>query len=281
MPRQIKKGLSYFTLDCDIFSKTADLRPLLRKFKADGLGVYIHILCDVYGTGYYFKPDDYEGYLLDVAEDCGITVDKVQLILTFMTDRTLLDAFSLDKNTVFTSHGIQKRYAEAMKGRKRSIAEIKGEYWLLTENEEAEIDTFYKSHSSSDKSEINADKSEKMDDKSEIYSTTEQNRNKQKEKELKEKDLEVSKKVSNKKENLQTYDEIFEDFGVTGRYKEVVIEFIKYLKASYGIVMLNDRLNNMFVQLDLKYCTDELAKRKEIRRAIVNGYKRLECEEVT
>lgn len=173
MARQIKKGLSYFTLDCDIFSKTADLRPLLRKYKADGLGVYIHILCDVYGTGYYFKPDDYEGYLLDMAEDCGISVEKVQLILAFMADRTLLDAFSLNKNTVFTSHGIQKRYAEAMKGRKRSIAEIKGDYWLLTENEEAEINTFYKSHPSSDKSEINDINSENNGDKSEINDTTE------------------------------------------------------------------------------------------------------------
>ncbi len=174
MPRQIKKSLSYFTLDCDIFSKSADLRPLLRKFKADGLAVYIHILCDVYGTGYYFKPDDYEGYILDIAEDCGITVEKVQLVLAFMADRTLLDAFSLNKNTVFTSHGIQKRYAEAMKGRKRNVAEIRGAYWILSEEEEQKIDTFYKSHPFADKSEKMEHKSEKNSDKSEIYPITEQ-----------------------------------------------------------------------------------------------------------
>ena len=281
MPRQIKKSLSYFTLDCDIFSKTADLRPLLRKFKADGLAVYIHILCDVYGTGYYFKPDDYEGYLLDMAEDCGITVDKVQLILAFMADRTLLDAFSLNKNTVFTSHGIQKRYAEAMKGRKRSIAEIKGEYWLLNENEEAEIDTFYKSHSFSDKSEINDNKSEKIDDKSEIYSTTEQNRTKQKGTELiseENNDLEVSKKVSNEKEKLQSYDEIFADMNVSARLKSALIDFIRHLKTSFQIVMLNSRLEMLINRLELKYRTDELAMCKEVRQAIVNGYKRLECE---
>ena len=177
MPRQIKKSLSYFTLDCDIFSKTADLRPLLRKFKADGLAVYVHILCDVYSTGYYFKPDDPEGYILDLAEDCGISEEKVKLILAFMQGRTLLDAFSLDKNTVYTSHGIQKRYAEAMKGRKRTVAEIKGEYWLLTEEEEKEIDTFYKTRPFANKSEKNADKSEKMDDKSERNSLTEQKGN--------------------------------------------------------------------------------------------------------
>ena len=259
-------------MDCDIFSKKADLRPLLRKFKADGLAVYVHILCDVYGTGYYFKPDDYEGYILDIAEDCGMSAEKVQLIIAFMTDRTLLDAFSLDKNTVFTSHGIQKRYAEAMKGRKRSVAEIKGDYWILTEEEERKIDTFYKSQP-------NSNKSEKMDDKSEIYDTTEQNRNKQKETENKsDNDLEVSKKESNKKRKIQSYDEIFEDLYVSPRLKEAVIEFIRYLKASYDIVVTNDRLERLLVRLDFKYRTDDLSKCQEVRRAIVNGYKRLESE---
>ena len=268
MPKQMRKDLSYFTLDCNIFSKTAELRPLLRKFKADGLAVYVHILCDVYGTGYYYKPDDYEGYILDVAEDCGISSDKVQLIIAFMADRTLLDAFSLNKNTVFTSHGIQKRYAEAMKGRKRSVAEIRSDYWLLTENEEAEIDTFYKSYPNANKSENNDDKSENNDDKSEIYNTTEQ----------KETYLQVSKKVSNKKENTQSYDEIFEIYGTSPRLKEAVIEFIRHLKVSFDVVMLNDRLESLLVALDMKYQDDDLSKRKEVRRATINGYHRLECE---
>lgn len=273
MPRKVRNDLSYFTLDCDIFSAKSSLKPLLRRFKADGLAVYIHILCDVYGTGYYFKPDNYEDYLYALADDIGISVEKVQLILTFMADRTLLDAFSLNKNTVFTSHGIQKRYAEAMKGRKRSVAEIRSDYWLLTENEEAEIDTFYKSYPNANKSENNDDKSENDDDKSEIYNTTEQNRTEQK-----ENYLQVSKKVSNKKENTQSYDEIFEIYETSPRLKEAVIEFIRHLKVSYGTVVLNDRLEGLLVALDKKYGMDELSKCKEVRRAIVNSYKRLVCE---
>lgn len=175
MPKQPKKGLNYFTLDCDIFSTKSGLKPLIDRYQADGLAVYIHILCDVYATGYYFKPDNYEDYLYAMAKDIGISVEKVQLILAFMADRTLLDAFSLNKNTVFTSHGIQKRYVEAMKGRKRNVAEIKGEHWLLSEKDERELDTFYKRTHCADKSEKMTDKSEKIDDKSEIYSTTEQN----------------------------------------------------------------------------------------------------------
>ena len=176
MPKQPKKGLNYFTLDCDIFSTKSGLKPLIDRYQADGLAVYIHILCDVYATGYYFKPDNYEDYLYAMAKDIGISVEKVQLILAFMADRTLLDAFSLNKNTVFTSHGIQKRYVEAMKGRKRNVAEIKGEHWLLSEKDESELDTFYKRTHNADKSEKMTDKSEKIGDKSEIYSTTEHNR---------------------------------------------------------------------------------------------------------
>lgn len=169
MPRQKEIGLHYFSLDCDIFSAKADLKPLLRRFKADGLALYIHILCDVYSSGYYYRPANYEDYLYALSDECGMSVDKVKLILTFMADRTLLDAFSLNKNTVFTSHGIQKHYVEAMKGRKRSVAEIKGEYWLLTAEEEQKLDTFYKSDLKTNKSEKNADKSEKNNNKSEIY----------------------------------------------------------------------------------------------------------------
>ncbi len=175
MPRRVRQDLSYFTLDCDIFSLNSKLKPLIDRYGGDGLGLYIHILCDVYSKGYYFKPNDYEDYLYSLAKEFQISVEKVQLIIAFMTERTLLDAFTLNKNTVITSHGIQERYAEAMKGRKRSVAEIKGEYWLLTEKEEREIDTFYKTQPFANKSEKIPDKSEKIPDKSEIYPTTEQN----------------------------------------------------------------------------------------------------------
>lgn len=91
-------------------------------------------------------------------------------------------------------------------------------------------------------------------------------------------DEQVSKKVSNKKEKIQSYDEIFDEFGIKGRYKEVMIEFIKHLQASFGIVMLNDRLEDLLVKLDMKYQTDDKAKCDEIYRAIRSGYKWVECE---
>ena len=178
MPKSPKKGLSYFTVDCNIFQNSSDLRPLLRRYKSNGLAIYIHILCDVYANGYYFQPADYEEYLLDLSEDCGCSVEKVKLVLAFMQERTLLTAFTLDKNTVFTSHGIQVRYCEAMKGRKKRIAEIRGDYWLLSEEDESKVESFYKSAPNGNKSEKISDKSEKISDKSEKITTTEQNINK-------------------------------------------------------------------------------------------------------
>lgn len=98
-----------------------------------------------------------------------------------------------------------------------------------------------------------------------------------------EKESKVSKKVSNIKKNhhskdLQSYDEIFEGFETAPIVKEAVIEFIRHLKASFGIVMLNDRLEGLLVKLDLTYGMDEASKSAEVRRAVTNGYKRLECE---
>lgn len=262
MPRQMKKGLSYFNLDCDIFSAKSGLKPLLRRFKADGLTLYIHILCDVYSSGYYYRPDNYEDYLYELSEDCGISVDKVKLILTFMTDRTLLDAFSLDKNTVFTSHGIQKHYVEAMKGRKHSVAEIRGEYWLLSPEEEVKLDTFYKST-------LFADNSEKMTDNSEILDTNKIKGNKR---ELSQ----VSKKECNKKKN-QSYDELFEGMGVKPIVKEALIEFIRHLQAN-GTILINSRLEDIIVGLDMRFMKDEAGKVKYINDAISKGYKRLPFE---
>lgn len=283
MPRPVRKDLSYFNLDCDIFSTKSGLKPLIDRFQADGLAVYIHILCDVYGTGYYFKPDNYEDYLYALAKDIGISVNKVKLVLAFMTDRSLLDAHHLDKNTVFTSHGIQKRYAEAMKGRKRSIAEIKGDYWLLTGKEEAEIDTFYKSHHFENKSEENADKSEKNADKSEIYETNKQNRNKQEKEErkkenkyIKESSIELpaddaSLEDFEKWDRHMSHAQIMDEAQISGDYRKALEEFLRYCYVN-GHIVLNSKLNDIIWSLQDWYGNDEVEKIKSLKTAIKKGY---------
>lgn len=94
-------------------------------------------------------------------------------------------------------------------------------------------------------------------------------------------EIEVSKKVSNKKENLQSYDEIFEAMYVSQNLRVALCKFIGYLDKSYGIKVFNDRLEKMIVKLDLKYRDDDRLKCQEVDNARVCGYKRLECEEVS
>lgn len=273
MPRQAKKGLDFFPTDCGIFSAKSDLKPLMRRFGNDGFALYMHILCDVYSSGYYFRPENYEDYLYELSDDLNISVDKVKLVIAFMKDRTLLDAFSLDKNTVFTSHGIQIRYVEAMKSRKRKVAEIRGEYWLLSSEEEAKLDTFYNSTKNANNSGNIPDNSGNIPDNSEINTTKEIKGNKRK---LNESNNEVSKEESNKKKN-QSYDEIFEDFCVASCVKIELIEFIRHLQIN-GIVMVNSRLEDLIVKLDMLFGNDEKAKAEYIQDSIRRGFKYLPCE---
>ena len=55
-----------------------------------------------------------------------------------------------------------------------------------------------------------------------------------------------------------------------------LFKFIAHLQAN-GVVMINDRLENIIIALDREYDKDS-DKILEINQAIVNGYKRLPCE---
>jgi predicted phage replisome organizer len=98
-----------------------------------------------------------------------------------------------------------------------------------------------------------------------------------------EKEYLVSKQVSNLKKELtnihacESYDEVLEGFGVFGEYRNAVFRFIAHLKVSFGIVMLNDRLENLIIKLDRSYDEDSY-KVNVIDDAIVKGFKKLECE---
>ena len=95
----------------------------------------------------------------------------------------------------------------------------------------------------------------------------------------------VSKKVSNLKEKeltnnthvCESYDDLLDGFGVFREYRQAVFRFISYLKVNFNLVMMNDRLENLIVKLDMCYL-DDIDKVKALDDAIVKGYKRLECE---
>lgn len=160
MARPQKQGLDYFPLDVDFFSDKK-IKILKASYGADGISLYIYLLCEIYKNGYFLKVDaDFE-YI--VSADLGMDCNKVRQVLNFLLKRSLFDntLFQLDK--VLTSTGIQKRFQLAVKERaKKKPIEIK-EFWLL---EEAETESFIKVHPESNKSGKNNDSSGKNDDNS-------------------------------------------------------------------------------------------------------------------
>lgn len=172
MARPTKQGLDYFPFDVGFFGDQK-IRILKARYGADGIAVYVKLLCDVYKEGYFLPVDDWADYVFVMSDEIGATVDKVEQIITFLCNRAMVRIFkkseltSCSADAVITSHGIQKRYAEALKSRKKGIEEIKRGYWLLTEEEEREIKAFYKSAKNESYSENNPDKSEKNPNKSE------------------------------------------------------------------------------------------------------------------
>ena len=181
MARPIKDGLSYFPFDVDFFSDIK-IKSLRARFGADGITLYLYILCEIYRNGYYIKAD--EDFIDCASADLGLTVDKTRQLMKFFCKRSLFDDTLFTADTILTAKSVQRRYQEARKGSKRDIF-VDNKSWLLEENETL---GFIKVRPVSDSSEKNAGFSKKNSDKSENYST--------KEKESKEKESKGKQCVS-------------------------------------------------------------------------------------
>jgi hypothetical protein len=139
MARPRTKGLLYFPLDVDFFYADNRVRILKARYGADGITLYLYLLCKIYHDGYYIQWSDDEAEI--VAEDLHMTRDKVMQVLMFLLDRSMLDKQLFQSDAILTSTGIQARWMNAVKerGRKTPI-EVDG-YWLLKEEE---TETFIK-----------------------------------------------------------------------------------------------------------------------------------------
>lgn len=264
--RNTKTNFDFFRLDTDFFSNKK-IKALRRHFGSVGILTYLYILSYVYGNdGYYIKIDSVEEFAYDIAESIGNSnLTQIASVATdcinYLASRGEINKHLLDKG-VISGESIQRQYIKMCLASKRKV-ELIQEYQL--------VDTLeYPIEEIPISSEEIAISSEEIP----IYSEDKQHIKLNKNKE------EVSKKESNKKEKIESYDEIFAQMEVSNRLKAALIDFIRYLKG-YGTLMINSRLERLLANLDLKYGSDDSAKCKEVRRAIVNGYKRLACEEVT
>ena len=161
MARPKKEGLDYFPMDTDIFSDEK-VRILKARYGTDGIALYLYVLCRIYRNGYYARYDEDFEYV--AAEELQMSVAKVQQIMTYLFSRSLLTKLTKVSTlvipvTIITSHGIQRRFQQAVKARaqKTPIA-VEEAFWLL---KKTETESFIKVTHQGDFSEKNPSFSEK------------------------------------------------------------------------------------------------------------------------
>ena len=110
--RNVKRGLVYFRMDCDIF-QDRKLKRLMRRWQNDGLAVYLALLCEIYGDkGYYGTAGD--DLIADIADTCLLDDERTTLIYNDCIDLGLFDREILKQQGLLTSKGIQARYLDIM-----------------------------------------------------------------------------------------------------------------------------------------------------------------------
>lgn len=135
MARPRQDGLLYFSFDTDFFYADQRIKRLHSRYGSDGMLLYIYLLTEIYRNGYYIR---WDGESVDNAmDDLHLTEGLIEQVMTFLVSRSLLYKSTLaNSDTVITSPGIQKRYQEAVKSRKRDVY-VDSEIWLLSEEETA------------------------------------------------------------------------------------------------------------------------------------------------
>ncbi len=163
MARPKQDGLLYFSFDTDFFYADKRIRRLLFKYKGEGVLIYIYLLSEIYRNGYCASLD--EELIEDMAEYFHLKEGFIKQVLEYLFTRSLLTKSILATQvTVITSPGIQKRYQEAVKGKKRQI-EVDSEIWLLSEKETASCIKVTHNVSNSEKNQSNSEKNQSNSEK--------------------------------------------------------------------------------------------------------------------
>lgn len=171
MARPIKKGLDYFPFDVDFFTDPK-IRVLKSRYGADGITLYMYLLCEIYKNGYYLKTN--EDYFFILVDDLRMNVNKVRQVLNFLLERSLFDKTLFQSDKVLTSTGIQERFQCAVKERaKKTPIDIK-DYWLLSEEK---TESFLKVNTKTNNSEKNESNSKKNESNSKNNGTKERKSN--------------------------------------------------------------------------------------------------------
>lgn len=274
------EGMSYFPFSVDLFEDEA-LERVRDEFGVVVNSVYVLMLCYLYKKKGYYIPystnkekEDLHWYIYKRVQGGKYKI-QLQVLPKVIEALVARELFSRELSPkIITSKRAQETYYRATVDRK--AVEINPDYWLLNDVEMRKISQkhpYYLMLHPELKSDEDKAKSVDFEYKSGDFAL----KGKEKEKISSNEDIEVSKKESNKEKKNQSYDELFEEMGVKPIVKEALIEFIRHLQAN-GTILINSRLEDIIVGLDMRFMTDESAKVKYIKDAISKGYKRLTFE---
>lgn len=128
MARPPKQGLDYFPFDTDFF-QNKKIKKLKTEYGADGITIYMYLLCEIYKNGYYIIAD--KDFIDAMADELRMNTNKINLVLKFLLGRSLFDNTLFQSDTVLTSISVQRRYQFAVQERINDhTIEIK-DFWLL------------------------------------------------------------------------------------------------------------------------------------------------------
>lgn len=280
MPAPTKEGLEYFPFDVDLLDND-DLDFLREKYGVVINDIYIALLTLLYRKKGYYIPYDTKQeqkecvwYIFKRVRGGKYPVkqEAIPEMIEALVAQGLFSGSHYPK--IITSERAQKTYYSATVERKPESFNIISEYWLL---DDATMRKLSKRHPYYLFLHPEANSDEERSKSGDYQSNSEGKLLKESKVNISSiEDIKVSKKECNKKKN-QSYDELFENMGVTLNVKEALIEFIRHLQAN-GTILINSRLEDIIVELDMRFMTDESAKVKYIKDAISKGYKRLPFE---
>lgn len=132
MSRTQSQGIEYFPMAVDFFSDKK-VKILKARYGADGITIYLYLLCQIYREGYYTRVDEDFEYML--SDDLNMSSDKVKQVMTFLFERSMFHEQLFKSDAILTSTGIQERWQKAISTRARKSPIEVGNYWLLNESD--------------------------------------------------------------------------------------------------------------------------------------------------
>lgn len=88
MSRTQSQGIEYFPFAVDFFADNK-VKILKARYGADGIMIYMYILCCIYREGYYTRVND--DFIFVISDDLHISSDTVQQVMTFLLKRSMFN----------------------------------------------------------------------------------------------------------------------------------------------------------------------------------------------